>query len=333
MSRTRTLRWAPTPLALVALLLAFHALQAAPAHAGEPPPDDDPTIVTLRDAEPHADDGAYIARVLADFEVRLAGMKAPRAIDHYTHGWLLSHAGRGVDAVAAYDRALAIDKTLSDAHYNAGVVLTDLGREAEAVKRFEAALAVDPKHVDAAYNAGQGYYNLKQFERALALWQKALALAPSDFGILKKVLQAQNAVHDPKAAETRASLIALRKQSTDPRIRGLSEFCFDQFDVGKAHILAYETFDVGDPGGPSPDLYALYTFKVSDAKNQIVGSVNLESSAVIREQGTPYILCVSLPGAHKTTGPGYARLPTQAELRPAVEKLVRSEFAAIVKGP
>lgn len=315
-------------ISAVLVVVAMFATPLPSARA-EPPI---PTEEVLRDAELHSDDAAYIARKLADFEVQLAATPSPRAIDFYTHGWLLAHAGRGADAVVAYDRAFAADNTLVTAAYNAGVVLHALGRSAEALAHFEAVLAVAPNDVDAAYNAGQACYDQKNFTRALELWTVARLAAPDDFDVVKKVLQAQNALADPKAQETREALIALRKASNDARVRELKEFCFDQFDVGKAHVLAYETLDVEEPRAPLPDFYALYTFKVTDAKDTIYGSVNLESSAAIREQGASYILGANVGRMHKTFPVTYTQRPSLVELRGAVTKVVKSEFAAVVGG-
>jgi len=57
----------------------------------------------------------------------------------------------------------------------------------------------------------------------------------------------------------------------------------DQFDVGRYRIYVHETFDT------SGDLAYVYQFKVTE-RDRPLGSVNLETSAVIREQGVPYIL-------------------------------------------
>lgn len=317
---------------LAMTLAVLGAPSARAAGPTEPPSGSPPIEKVLADAEAHANDPGYLGRLLSEFEARLAATKAPSAPERYAHAWLLASVGKASDAVAEYDRAFAADPTLTDAGYNAGVALGGLGREAEAIKRFEAVLKVDPKFVDAAYNAGQSYYNLKNFKRALALWSGMRAVAPDDFDLVKKVLQAQNALGDPAAVETRAALIALRKASREERVRGLKEFCFDQFDVGKAHVLAYETFDVEEPGTASPDLYYVYTYKVVDRSGTTRGSVNLESSTIIREHGTPYILGASLPKGHKTFTTTFSKRPKLAELKAAVTKLVRSEFASVVAG-
>lgn len=157
----------PSLGALLSLVVATCTFASTDASAAPVPAD--PTEALLRDAYGHENDPAYLTCVLTDFDVRLKGMKPPRAIDDYAHGWLLSHTGKGVDGVAAYDRAFAADQTMADAAYNAGVVLGDLGHHKEALAHFEAALKADPKHVDAAYNGAQASYDLKNYKRVLEL--------------------------------------------------------------------------------------------------------------------------------------------------------------------
>ncbi len=299
-------------LALVALLVSVQ--------------DEEPAIRILREAMAKADDRAFLERSLAavDEETR----KNPKgANNHYARGWLLSRLKRGEEAVAAYDEANRVSPGFADALYNAGVVLAGLGKVDEALARWEAAIAANPKHVDAYYNAAQNYYNRKDFKRALDRWSKARALVPKDFDIVKKVLQAENALGDREAAaKTRLALFELRRTSEDPRIRQLKSYVFDQFDVGKAHIYVYETFE------PEGDLYQVYRFQITDPSGKAVGSIDLESSAVIREAGTPYVLGMNVEGEHTTFSIGYKALPAYTDLKETVTPLIEKHFAKVVKG-
>ncbi len=56
----------------------------------------------------------------------------------------LAALGRRDEALAAYDRALALDPTLAQAWYNKGVSLDALGRRDEALAAYDRALALDP---------------------------------------------------------------------------------------------------------------------------------------------------------------------------------------------
>src|SRR5438477_831576 len=230
--------------------------------------------------------------------------KDPEA--HYARGWVLSRLERPAEAVAEYDQALAIDPKLADAAYNAGVVLGGLKKEKEAVVYFDRALAINPKFVDAAYNAGQGYYNLKDFVHAAERWIAAEKLAPEDFAVARKLVQVHHALHkDAEAAKARDKVFALYKAG---KAGGAKDFVFDQFDVGKHHVYAAETFDT------SGDLAYVYRFDVADSDKRI-GNVNLETSAVIREQGVPYLLGMDKGGTHSQLGKTFKTLPTYKELK------------------
>jgi tetratricopeptide (TPR) repeat protein len=231
----------------------------------------------------------------------------------FVRGRLMSQAGRSDEALANYDMATALDPTLADAWYNAGVLLAEANRLDEALVRFQRTVEADPEHIDALYNAGQVNYNLGRFQPAMEAWQRAQMLAPQDFDILKKVLQCQNALGLYSDAEaTRTALLELWRISPDPSVRALTEYVFDQFDVSGQHVFAFENLT---PGG---DLYYLYTFSTTMSDGRPF-SVNLESSAVITEMGTPYVVGIdAADGRHITTGPFYAELPAYADLKPVI---------------
>ena len=65
---------------------------------------------------------------------------------------ILSHKGPKRDALAAFDRTLAIDPTIAQAWSHRGGVLKDLGRSADAADSYRQALAAGG---DADLN---GYY-------------------------------------------------------------------------------------------------------------------------------------------------------------------------------
>jgi tetratricopeptide (TPR) repeat protein len=237
---------------------------------------------------------------------------------HYVRGWILSRLGRLDEAVTSYETATRLDPHFSDAYYNAGVILADQKRDREALIKFDAAVASDPKNVDAAYDAGQLYYNQRDFEHALSRWTQARDLAPSDFNIAKKRVQALNALgRDNAAREARDAVLALWKNSTDPAVRALTEYVIDQFDVGSAHVYAYETLQ------PAGNVYDLYTFKVMRSEDQLVGTVALQFGAR-SDAAMPYVIRGSRVRDHSSfTGSTFAQLPTYGELKPKIMEEVR----------
>jgi Tfp pilus assembly protein PilF len=76
--------------------------------------------------------------------------------------------GQLEDALASFDKALAIQPNYLDAINNRGLVLVALGRPEEAVASFDRALAIKPDYVEALNNVGVVLSALKRPERALA---------------------------------------------------------------------------------------------------------------------------------------------------------------------
>lgn len=275
-----------------------------------------PAIEILERAIANQKSKASLASALAELDALIA--KDPKNADaHYARGWVLSRTSKNEDAVAAYDRAFELDPTLADAPYNAGVVLGRMGNSKEAVIRFERTLKVDKKHVDAAYNAGQSYYDLDDYTKAAARWETATKLSPDDFQIAKKLVQAYVALNQPaKVKAARARVFAMWKagKSTD------KNYVYDQFNAAKYRVFVYETFDTAG------DLAYVYQAKVT-LGGKSLGSINLETSAVIREQGTPYIVGIDKDGEHSTLAQhAFKKLPEYSAFKTLVQKLVGEKF-------
>ena len=289
-----------------------------------------PTAVNGQISDDYVDAEAYTIVENAQLQnTELAYLQAIEQIDlliatepghppnYYARGLLTSGLGRYQEAVDAYQTAVTLDPDFADAHYNGGVVLTYLMREAEAIDWFVAATVAEPTMIDAYYNAGQVYYNLGQYESALAQWALARAVAPDDFDVVKKVMQAQIAsgLFDD-AWVTRDDLFRIWRTSPYPEINSMVDYVFDQFDVDGQWIYAFETFE------PAGDLYYVYVFEVTH-NGDIVRTVALESSAVIREMGSPFVIGIQEETSHYNTGIFFSELPTYQELRPVIIDVIR----------
>jgi protein O-GlcNAc transferase len=137
-------------------------------------------------------------------------MPAPEMLVNY--GTVLGRQGRMAEALAQYDRALALRPALMPALFNRGNALLELGRPedavesydkavavggapaglwnnrgtalraarclAEALTSFERAIALDGHHTKALTNRAIALYDLKRFAEALAAADTALATTP-----------------------------------------------------------------------------------------------------------------------------------------------------------
>jgi tetratricopeptide (TPR) repeat protein len=303
-----------SPWLLAAAIAA--ALLAGPAHAEK----DTEAIAILKVAMAREKEPGALDQALADLDA-LVGKQPKQADAHYARGWVLSRLGRTDPAVAAYDKAFELDRKLADAAYNAGVVLARAGKPKDAAVRFDRALAADPKHVDAAYNAGQSYYDQKQFAKALERWSTAAKLAPDDFNAAKKIVQAYMALgKEAEAMKARDKVFALKQAAKDPQLARLPSYVLDQFAVGKYHVYAYEAFDT------SGDLAYVYQFQVTE-QDRPLGSVNLETSAAIREQGVPYILGMNKGSKHTSfADKTWKTLPAYKVVKAEAIKKIQASF-------
>jgi len=96
---------------------------------------------------------------------------------HHLLAVIAARHGRQEDALASYDRALAIRPDEPQALSNRGVTLGELGRHEEALASYEKALALRPDYAPALSNRGNALRALKRFDEALAVYDRALVTA------------------------------------------------------------------------------------------------------------------------------------------------------------
>ena len=77
-------------------------------------------------------------------------------------------------------KALALDPDWTWPHDLKGDILRSQGRAEEAVAEYERALALDPSNVDAAANLGSTTNVLGQFDKSLEYLDKAIWASPYD---------------------------------------------------------------------------------------------------------------------------------------------------------
>jgi tetratricopeptide (TPR) repeat protein len=107
---------------------------------------------------------------------------------HYHHGMVLSELDRYQEAVASFDKAIALNPGYASAYNNRGVALQAMARYEDALASFDKAIALNPGFAEAFYNRGNVINALVErgnelFERncdteALACYDKAISVAP-----------------------------------------------------------------------------------------------------------------------------------------------------------
>jgi predicted TPR repeat methyltransferase len=118
-----------------------------------------------------------LSEALAIYDRALA-LKPDHADALNNRGNILQALRRFDEALASYDKAVAFAPRFAAALSNRGAALQELSRFEEALASYDGALAIDPAYTDALYNRGNILRELKQLEEALASYDRALAITP-----------------------------------------------------------------------------------------------------------------------------------------------------------
>ncbi len=80
----------------------------------------------------------------------------------------LRNLKRPEDALASYDRAIALKPDYAEAYYNRGNALMDLKRPEDALASYDKAIALEPDSAEAYNNRGEALRDLKRLQEHLA---------------------------------------------------------------------------------------------------------------------------------------------------------------------
>lgn len=84
------------------------------------------------------------------------------------------------DAIAAYEKALAIQPGNANVWTDLGVMYRREGQPKKAIEAFDRAIAIDPTHEISRFNKGIVlFHDLKDEPGALASWEELLAINPN----------------------------------------------------------------------------------------------------------------------------------------------------------
>jgi tetratricopeptide (TPR) repeat protein len=102
--------------------------------------------------------------------------------DNYKHWFYFgvekADQGHLEEAIAAWDKCLAIKPDLSSAWHNRGSALGHLNRLEEAISSFERAIEYNPEDFQAWNDKGIALFRQQKLEEAIYCWDKTLNLQP-----------------------------------------------------------------------------------------------------------------------------------------------------------
>jgi tetratricopeptide (TPR) repeat protein len=125
------------------------------------------------------------------------------ALKAYEEGKAAYEKQENDKALAAYDRAIALDGKNADFHRARGQALARLQRHQEAVDSCSKALELRPGDATALIDRGHYYINLRKLDLALADLTRVEAMKKDDYGLFYHLALARYLTGDfAKAAET-----------------------------------------------------------------------------------------------------------------------------------
>jgi tetratricopeptide (TPR) repeat protein len=123
-----------------------------------------------------------VDEAIAHYQRALA-IKADYAETHNSLGNALLQEGKVDEAISHFQKALQIKPGLAEAHYNLGVALDQMGRVDKAIADYQKALEINPDNAKAHTNLGQDYLQQGNVKEAIPHFQRALQIEPAEPGI------------------------------------------------------------------------------------------------------------------------------------------------------
>jgi tetratricopeptide (TPR) repeat protein len=114
---------------------------------------------------------------IASYE-RIIAVRPDFAKAYNNRSIALSRLDRYDEALAGCDRVIALKPDYAEAHDSRGNVLHKLGRDSEALASYDRAIALKPDYVAAYNNRGNALHKLGRLDEALASYDRASALKP-----------------------------------------------------------------------------------------------------------------------------------------------------------
>jgi tetratricopeptide (TPR) repeat protein len=160
--------------------------------------------------EQDVSDAGTLGEALAGYERTLA-LEPDNASAHYGRGVAFAALGRLEEALQSYERAIALRPDYAEAHFTRGVALRELGLPAEALASQNRAIALKPDFADAHCNRANALVDLERFDAALSSYERAAALNPNYYEAFSNMVVPLQQLQRPQEAVAAAErAIAIR---------------------------------------------------------------------------------------------------------------------------
>jgi len=131
----------------------------------------------------------------------------------------LKSDGNRAEALAEFERAIAINPELTIAYVGAAEIYRERGDYDTAEQRYRQATEVDPANFDAQYGHGLVLQLLNRVAESIRAYLRALAIRPDDFDANLNVATAYMQVNEPTQARPYAErAVRLQPESGEARV-------------------------------------------------------------------------------------------------------------------
>ena len=159
---------------------------------------------------------------------------------HFLHGTCLQKRDRRIDALAAFDKAIALQPSFIEPLVNSGVLLRAMFRHLEALQRFNRVLEIDPNHAIALANCGVILTEFKQSREAIAMFERLITIDPGYDYALGLLYYERAHVCDWPGLDALGERIMQAVPKGERAIKSLAFMALS--DRASEHLIATQTF-------------------------------------------------------------------------------------------
>ena len=159
---------------------------------------------------------------IADFEIALSHAAGDIGLLSAV-GLCLARLGRGAEALARLDEAIALQPEFAPAHFNRGFALEGLGDVAGARAAYARAVSLDAGHAAALGALAELASRRGDWEEARGGGERALRLAPGLFSASVALARAEAAQGELTRAERRLKMLLTQEARTSPHERAVAQ--------------------------------------------------------------------------------------------------------------
>jgi len=225
------------------------------------------------------------------------------------------------DAEKTFLRCIEINKTNFIDYFYLGKIYERRNNVDKALDYYLEALKYNDSGLSTNYSVANIYFDNDDYQNARKYFEICDRLDDQLYPVVSCLIRIKYRQGDLDDIETyKRRLRTIRQNTDDERIKGLTRFTIDVFTHKDFQIFVEESFEL------SGNLYYHWVFRICDNSGTFIKSVNLESSLVLRELGTHYIVGMDRyekdRRIHQTTNIGFKTLPDYN----AMKKIVLEEI-------